>query len=66
VANKGKNNWLDVIQKRAENDSLELPHSRALERAVVGGLMMGVAHFSDVHEFLEPEDFFSGKSSTNV
>ena len=58
VANKGKNNWLDVIQKRAESDSLDLPHSRASERAVVGGLMMGAAHFSDVHEFLEPEDFF--------
>lgn len=53
-----KEDWLKKITKRAAEDNLDFPQSWESERAVLGGLMMGAAKFSDVHESLIDEDFF--------
>jgi replicative DNA helicase len=65
MANKRKaDDWYKVVNKRAEDVVLNLPVDRDAERAVLGGLMMGAVHFSDVHEYLDSEDFFGEAHQT--
>ena len=67
MANKRKaDDWYKVVNKRAEDVVLNLPVDRDAERAVLGGLMMGAVHFSDVHEYLDSEDFFGEAHQTLV
>ena len=61
---KKDKDWYKVVTKRAEDVVLNLPVDREAERAVLGGLMMGAVHFSDVHEYLDQEDFFGESHQT--
>lgn len=64
MAKKKEDDWYKKITKRAEDVVLKLPYDREAERSVLGGLMMGAVHFSDVHEYLRAEDFFDESHQT--
>ncbi len=64
MAKKKEKDWYQKVTERAEDVVLKLPYEREAERSVLGGLMMGAVHFSDVHEYLTAEDFFDESHQT--